>query len=119
MTKALHLVCHREGTTLRGLRRWEGDPKGYRSCCWLVSDAQAAALIGGWIYFHEKKSAPSTFGGQIVGFEPGECEGEDMADRKVILFRAAAEGRGQSWRGRDYGMAWGSGVVDADLEHEA
>lgn len=119
MTKALHLICHREGNTLHGLSRWDGDPNGYRSCCWLISDEDAAQLVGGWIYFHESKSSLSSFGGQILGFQPGANENEDMTARKIILFRADRSGRGQSWRGRDYGMAWGSGVVDADLEHEA
>lgn len=116
MTGAAHFINRREGAGLHGMSRWDGDPHGFRSCCWLVSDEEAAELIGGWVYFHEAKATPSRFGGVILGFEPGEG---DLALRKVILFRADNRARGQSWRGADHGMAMWSGVIEGSLPHEA
>lgn len=116
MTRAIHLINRRDGTSLHGLTRWNGHPGRYRSCCWRISDEDAAELIGGWVYFHQAKSMPSRLGGVILGFEPGE---HDMAERKVLLFQADPRAREQRWRGADHGMAMWSGLVDADLPHEA
>lgn len=116
MTKAIHLLNRRDGSTYIGMTKNEGEPNTYRSCCWLLNDTQASELLGGWVYFHAVKADPSGFGGQIIGFEQGEG---DMADRKVILFRADAGARGQTWRGADHGMAHMSGVVEANSAHEA
>jgi hypothetical protein len=116
MTKAIHLINRRDGASLHGMSRWQGDPHGFQSCCWRISDEDAAELIGGWVYFHDTKSTPSRFGGIILGFGPGQG---DLADRKVVLFRADNRAREQSWRGADHGMAMWSGLVDGDLPHEA
>lgn len=116
MLKAIHLINRRDGARLHGMERWAGQPGGFRSCCWIISDDDAAELIGGWVYFHETKSTPARFGGIILGFEPGEA---DMADRKVILFQGDGRSRGVRWRGANHGMAMCGGVVDADLPHEA
>lgn len=115
MSKAIHLINRREGTGHFGMSRWEDETHGYRSCCWLLTDEQAADLLGGWVNFHATKADVSRFGGRILGFEPGSGE---MADRKVILFRAEREGREQTWRGADHDMAYTSGILDADLKHE-
>lgn len=115
MTKAIHLINRRDGATLHGMTRWAEESGGFRSCCWRITDEDAAELIGGWVYFHETKAAPARFGGVILGFEPGEG---DMADRKKILFRGDGRSRGVRWRGADHGMAMWSGVVDAYLPHE-
>lgn len=116
MLKAIHLINRRDGPRLHGMDRWAGQPGGFRSCCWIISDDQAAELIGGWVYFHETKSTPARFGGIILAFELGEA---DTADRKVILFQGDGRSRGVRWRGASHGMAMWSGVVDADLPHEA
>ena len=112
---AIHLINRREGANLLGLSRWDGHPNSFRSCCWRVSDADAATLIGGWVYFHETKSTPSRLGGLILGFEPGEG---DKAERKVLLFQVDNRARQQKWRGADHGMAMSSGIVDASFPHE-
>jgi len=116
MRKAVHLINRRDGRSLHGLSRWPQEAAGFRSCCWRITDEQAAELLGGWVYFHETKSAPAGFGGLILGFEAGQG---DLAKRKVILFRADGRARGASWRGADHQMAMWSGLVQADLPHEA
>jgi hypothetical protein len=116
VAKAIHLINRRDGASLHGLTRWDGHPNSFRSCCWRITDEEAAELIGGWVYFHEAKSKPSRLGGLILGFEPGE---DDMAERKIILFQVDNRARQQSWRGADHGMAMWSGVIDADFPHEA
>lgn len=115
MSKAIHLINRREGSTHIGLDRWKDQMHGFRSCCWQLNDDQAEALIGGWLYLHGSKAEKSSFGGQILGFEQGDG---NMADSKIILFRADAACRGQVWRGADHGMAYMGGVIDADLSHE-
>jgi hypothetical protein len=115
MAKAIHLINRREKISFQGMSRWEYEANGYRSCCWLLSDEQASDLLGGWVYFHQTKASQSGFGGVILGFESSH---DDISDRKVILFRADSNGRGQDWRGADHGMAYTSGIIDADLEHE-
>jgi hypothetical protein len=115
VTKAIHLINRRDGASLLGLTRWNGHPNSFRSCCWRIGDEEAAALIGGWVYFHESKSKPSRFGGLILGFEPGEG---DMAERKIILFQVDNLARQQNWRGADHDMGMWGGLVEADLPHE-
>ena len=113
--KAIHLINRRDGAGLYGMTRWPEVEHGFKSCCWQISDKQAADLIGGWVYYHETKADHARFGGQILGFEQGSA---DLADRKVILLRADARARGQKWRGADHGMAMSGGLVDADARHE-
>lgn len=116
VSSAIHLINRRDGLNLHGMTPWPDRQNGFRSCCWHISDEEAQQLVGGWVYFHEAKATPSRFGGVILGFEPGQA---DLADRKVILFRADGRARGIRWRGADHGMAMSSGVIVADLPHEA
>jgi hypothetical protein len=102
MAKAIHLINRRVGASLHGMTKWLEEPGGFRSCCWRIGDEQAAELIGGWVYFHDTKAKPASYGGLILGFEPGEG---DMTERKVILFRGDVRSRGERWRGADHGMA--------------
>ena len=113
--RAIHLINRRDGAGLFGMMKWPEIEHGFKSCCWQISEEQAASLVGGWVYFHETKGDPARFGGQIIGFEQGSA---DLADRKIILLRADARARGQRWRGAAHGMAMWSGLVDADAEHE-
>jgi len=116
VTKAIHLINRRDGAALHGMTRWQGAEHGFRSCCRRISDADAADLVGGWVYFHETKASLSRFGGEILGFEQGV---DDMADRKLILFRADERARERKWRGSTHAMAMWSGVVEANWAHEA
>ena len=118
MSKAIHLKNERQGISRRGLTKVVGERNGWRSCCWLLTDEEQDALIGGWLYLHETKSTPSQFGGMIIGFEPAERDGAARSNGVAIVFRADSRARDQGWRGANHGMAWTSGVLEGDLPHE-
>jgi hypothetical protein len=121
--KAIHFICRRDvdGIHLNGLSVVEGAPKlTYRSCCWAISVADAEALVGGWLYLHPKKTGRSEFGGRILSFEAGqEWPGTVNENRIAFFVEPHTEGRGQIWRGTDYGMAWTGGLVEVSLRHES
>lgn len=116
--KAVHLLCRRVPGGFEKLTRLDGDE--YRSCCWAFgSDSSVEALIGGWVYLHpEGKASPSQFGGVVQRVEPAKREGKAVEDGVALIFEARREGRGQSWRGKDHGMAWTGGIVEATFQHE-
>lgn len=118
MTKAIHLKNEREGIGRRGLTKVPGDRNTWRTCCWLLSDEEQGALLGGWVYLHDTKSAPSSFAGLIIGFEAAERQGSVRPEGVAIIFRADPRARGQGWRGASHGMAWSSGLIDGNLPHE-
>lgn len=55
----------------------------FRSGYWVVSPTTADTLINGKIYFHEKQSKPSFFGGTVSHFEV-VTEGERKG--RIIFF---------------------------------
>jgi hypothetical protein len=117
--RAIHIICHREGTGLKNLVRSAMEKDVYTSGCWaLPADVDPAALIGGWIYLHPQKNAPSEIGGIVGSFS--SCEREDTAivEGTAFTFLAKKEGRGQKWRGADHDRAWTGGLVGASYDHE-
>ncbi|MBM6577101.1 hypothetical protein KCP91_12030 [Microvirga sp. SRT01] len=119
MANAIHFKNDREGLALRGQTQIAGKPNGYRSCCWLLTEADQKALIGGWLYLHPSKSQGATHGGRIIGFEPAIRETSAIQDGVAILYIADVAARGVKWRGASHGMAYTSGIVTAGLSHEA
>lgn len=117
MTKAIHLICRHEGGRYKNMAHLEGQT--YRSGWWKISEADAQALIGGWIYLHEAKAKPSGFGGRVTGVMPAGPDDEGEGERYGLIFEARREGRVQPWRGADHGMAWTGGLVEATASHEA
>jgi len=58
----------------------------HESGYWAVTEARAASLVGGDIYFHRKQAEPSYLGGQILGFR---VQGDGQYVGRVIFrFRA-------------------------------
>lgn len=100
-------VSHVEGTT------------NFLSGYWDISEAEAQALIGGWLYLHETKSAPSYRGGKICGFKHEVRTDVARQHRIGLLFRPRMEAVGAMWRGAAHDMAWSSGLVEANFPHEA
>jgi hypothetical protein len=77
---------------------------------WDISEAEANALVDGMIYYHEAKSSPSYFGGKVLRWKWGHREGGGLG--VVFTVESTPEGRNRSWEGRDYSMAYWSGVLE-------
>jgi hypothetical protein len=118
--KAIHIICRREGISLRNLVQSTTEKGVYTSGCWaLHTRDDPQELVGGWIYLHPvSKNAPSEVGGLVVSV--GNCTREDAATEAGFSFTFVLrrEGRGQHWRGAEHGMAWTGGIVEANLPHE-
>jgi hypothetical protein len=118
--KAVHLICRRDGISLKGLTPIKEGKDIYRSCCWAFRETDNPhELIGGWAYLHPvSKSAPSEFGGVVRAVEPAKRDGKAIEDGYVLVIEARRQGKGQPWRGADHGMAWTGGIVEASFVHE-
>ena len=116
MAFSAHFINKQAGIGREGLSPL--GEKRYRSCCWAISETEAQALLGGWIYLHETKISPSAIGGFIDGVEPAGRDGTARENGFAITFRVRPEGRGLKWRGASHGMAWWSGLVEASASHE-
>lgn len=101
----LHVICK------NGLHLKKVGPDTYESGYWPVAENDALRLIGGMLFLHEAKAARSYFGGIVENFRQAGTEWQ-QPERLVFTFRAARDGRGQRWHGRDDPMAWVSGVID-------
>ena len=101
-----HLIC-REAF---GVNKSEGKNE-YTTGSWVLTEDEAASLIGGRLYLHNTKSEPSYFGGTVL--EWFRSKREDAAIEEGLTFRIVSdrEGKGVAWRGADHSMAWFSGVV--------
>jgi hypothetical protein len=50
------------------ISRVSGPQTEYESGCWKLSEAEAAGLVGGQLFFHEHQIEASFYGGVIAGF---------------------------------------------------
>lgn len=111
--KAVHLICRKvpPSNKPQGILPVPG-PNQFTSEAWDFSPEDAAALVGGLIYFHLTKGEKSYFGGEVTAFE--EIDRPDLAhpERIKFTFTSTREARNQPWRGSDYSMAWTSGIID-------
>jgi hypothetical protein len=115
---AIHLICRRDdGVSLKNLK-FDRATKLYRSGKWDVSIEDAQSLVGGWIYLHATKNAPSEFGVVIQDFAKITDTSYAHPERIIFHVDSRLEGKGQRWRGQCHSMAHTSGVVDATYPHE-
>jgi hypothetical protein len=105
-----HFINKRDGKDLIGLTLIDKEKNLYSTEAWKIGGENAALLTGGWIFLHASKGEDSVIGGEVLDCELIEPEGEG---RYRISFTAREEGRGKKWTGKDHGMAWWSGIVDA------
>ncbi len=89
-----------------------------QTCCWKLSADDAASLVGGWVYLHDKKSEVARIGGVVTAVAPAKEPGFTDQGRYAITFTSRAEAKRMRWRGAKYGMAWTGGVIPADAAHE-
>jgi hypothetical protein len=84
--KAIHIICRRDGISLRNLVQSTTEKGVYTSSCWALhkrDDPQQ--LIGGWIYLHPvSKNAPSEVGGLVTSI--GTCTRDDAATETGVSF---------------------------------
>ena len=90
----------------------------YRTCCWKLSADDAASLVGGWVYLHDKKSEVARIGGVVTTVAPAEEPGFTDQGRFAIIFTSRAEAKRMRWRGDKHAMAWTGGVIEGNAIHE-
>ncbi len=96
MPKSVHMICHCNGKGYRGYRGLFEEEGRLRSEAWKMDESTAAALKGGWAYFHESRNQPSTFLAQIVDTRV-RSDG-----RMMLILEEREEPRNHrwGWRGR-------------------
>ena len=118
MAKAIHLKCvHDDRRQPRNLI-YDPGAKAFWSGNWTLSDKEAEALVGGWIYFHVTKAEPSYYGGLIYEHTRVKISGVARQDRIKFRFQPSSAARGLRWRGQDHTRAWTGGLVEAAQAHE-
>ncbi len=118
MTKAIHFICRPNVQGQPSNVTFEDLEKAFWSGYWDISEEEAKALVGGWIYLHPAKREPSYYGGQISDWRKVKRQDVAHEDRIALRFRPAVQAKGQKWRGHDHPRSWTSGLLDADLVHE-
>jgi hypothetical protein len=117
--RAIHLICRRDEAGSLNHLHYDKDTKAYRSGHWDLPEADAAALVGGWLYLHPTKAKPSEWGGIIDGYDLVTVPSVGHSTRVVFSVRRVRPyGDNQKWRGKSHGMAHSGGVVPADYAHE-
>lgn len=89
--KAIHLIQYQDNPELRP-KLIAPDSQTYESGFWALPIQQAKSFIGGNIFFHEKQTSPSVFGGVIK-----DCwiqQDGKWKDRVVFKFEALASHEG-------------------------
>lgn len=89
----------------------------YTSSARLLKPDEAAAIVGGTVFFHETKSQPACFGGTVQSVDVTDPLEGDKAEpgrkRHVLTLTATRAATGVPWdrRGQAHGMAWTSGPI--------
>ena len=95
MTNALHVICHHEGISFRGLHPIDAKRGLYLSECWIVN-GDPAQLKGGYLYFHESSSKRAEFAAQILDVKPHP---HSSGTTGIAFEIQRIRGAGQLWRG--------------------
>ncbi len=118
--KAIHFKNERDKHgVLRNLTQLDKDQHLFESGNWSLTADVAENLVGGWIYLHPTKASNSEFGGKIIGWARVLDNSKAHPECVKFQFQAKLVAKGKKWRGMDHTMAWQSGLVDANFEHEA
>src|SRR5258708_6523145 len=87
---AIHLIKKDEGVP--PIVPVAGEGNAYTSGFWTLSEEKARSLIGGQIYFHVRKRAPSFYGGRIV--DAHRTVGGEYQGKIVFKFMFSEDCRG-------------------------
>lgn len=93
----VHLICHPEGFSFRGLSPIDCAIGVYRSADWLFPGQDALKLKGGYLYFHDSSAKRSTFAGQILDVVPVEVTKTHI---RVAFVVQRIKEAGVPWRGK-------------------
>jgi hypothetical protein len=86
----------------------------FESGFWTLSEASAAALIGGTLYLHEAKAMPAYFAGDVIGYRiAGPHEPPDKPrPGKIVFILRSREPERRVWEGQDHRRSWDSGHIE-------
>lgn len=118
MAKAIHLICGHDDRDQPNNRTFDVKARAFWSGNWDLSDDDAKAMIGGWIYLHVTKAQPSYYGGPVQDYAWVKTPGVAHEDRVKFRFQPSFIARGLDWHGQDHERAWTGGLVDATQTHE-
>ena len=117
MVRALHVRCQRGSDgKMNGLSFYSDV---YHSGWWDLSDEDAQALMGGWLYLHPTTSITSELGGRVRNFSRSKI-GSLPKSLLTFVFDYSPAARNVTWRGRSFTDSRNrtGGLVPADLFHE-
>ena len=101
--KRLHLKCENYWLITKN-----DNDNSYWSGAWYFKLESAKSLIGGHIYFHNRKSEPSYFGGQVMNARQILYEGKNRVEFK---FKKLESCKGVAWEGDNTQRTWHSGFL--------
>lgn len=117
--RALHVRSQRgDDGKLKGLS-FEAESGLYNSGWWDLSDEDAQALTGGWLYLHPPTSITCELGGRVRGFTRSKF-GPLPKGLLTFQFDFSPAARNVTWRSRSFSDTRNrvGGLVSADLLHE-
>jgi hypothetical protein len=86
-------------------------PPTYESGYWTLYESEAARLVNGMLYLHQKKAEPSYFGGTISGFRVS-TDMEPYPGKIVFSVTSQEDAKNIAWEGDKHPMAWMGGILD-------
>ena len=118
MPSSIHLICGHDDHGRPNNVTFDGKERAFWSGRWALSTEEAERLVGGWLYLHTTKATSSYYGGTILDWKTVSVAALARSDRILLKFQPAQAARERSWRGKDHGRAWTSGLVEMDMPHE-
>ena len=125
-----HLICKRDEGELLGRNIIQHKTEKFVYMCgyWVLTDEEREKLENGIVYFHQTKSDPSYFGGEILeiipqtlskeyeneyySFEDSHNPNTKIMNRFIFKIKFDRKYMGVDWEGRDHSMSYFSGVIE-------
>lgn len=96
---AIHLVERKNN-----VRRLNDESGDWESGYWVISSETAEGLVGGNLYLHSTQSAPSHFGGSIIGYRVfRDGSGSEIDGRVIFRIRPTLGHKGVTTDRRGWG----------------
>jgi hypothetical protein len=115
LVNEMHVICHHEGTSFKGLRTLDRKEGLYRSEDWPISRGDPRKLEGGYLYLHDTSAKASTFAAQILEVIPVKATKTNV--RVALVVRRVKE-HSVPWRGKKPNQTDpAGGIVSRPLNH--